>query len=71
MIETHIVRELRLGNSRVRIADNYCVRTDAETGTILKRAAGQAKRYSTERGEKEHEKQKSNDGNLDRSRSSS
>ena len=46
MVETpHIVKEFTIGNTKIRIADNYCQISPEETRAILDRIAVKAQRY--------------------------
>lgn len=45
MAEANIVRDFRIGNTRIRIADNCCRKTAAEVDDILRRIAQQAQRH--------------------------
>lgn len=39
MAEYHIVEDFKIGNTRIRIADDYCLKTEAETQKLLKEIA--------------------------------
>lgn len=45
MAEPHVVREFSIGNTKVKIADDYCVKTAEEVEQILSRIAEQAQRH--------------------------
>lgn len=45
MAEPHVVREFLIGNTKIRIADDYCVKTAEEVEQILSRIAEQAQRH--------------------------
>lgn len=45
MVEAHVVKDFSIGNTRIKIADDYCRRNAAEVEWILKRIAEQAQRY--------------------------
>lgn len=45
MAEAHVVRDFRIGNTRIRIADNYCRRAEAEIEHILLEIADRAKHH--------------------------
>lgn len=45
MTEANIVSDIRVGNTRIRIADDYCKKTAAEVDGILRRIAQQAQRH--------------------------
>ena len=44
MAGAHIVRDFSIGNTRIKIADNYCVRNADEVQRILRNIAEQAQR---------------------------
>lgn len=44
MTEGNIAREYCIGNTRIKIADDYCRKTTAEVDEILRRIAQQAQR---------------------------
>lgn len=44
MIEANIVRDFQIGNTRIKIADNYCKTTICEVERLLQRIAEQAQR---------------------------
>lgn len=44
MVAANVVRDFHIGNTRIRIADNYCKRTAGEVETLLQRIARQAQR---------------------------
>lgn len=44
MVGPNVVRDFQIGNTRVRIADNYCKKTASEVERILQRIASQAQR---------------------------
>lgn len=44
MVEANVVRDFHIGNTRIKIADNYCKKTTCEVQEILKRVAVQAQR---------------------------
>lgn len=44
MAGANIVRDFTIGNTRIKIADNYCKKTTCEVERILKRIAEQAQR---------------------------
>lgn len=37
--EPHIVHEMKIENTRIKFADNYCVKTNNDVKTILKNIA--------------------------------
>ena len=43
--EANIVSDVRIGNTRIKIADDYCKTTATEVNEILKRIAQQAQRH--------------------------
>lgn len=43
-IEANIVRDFEIGNTRIKIADNYCKKTACEVEQLLKRIATQMQR---------------------------
>lgn len=45
MVEAHVVKDFSIGNTRIKIADDYCRRNAAEVEWILKRIAEQAQRH--------------------------
>lgn len=45
MVEANIVRDYRIGNTRIKVADNYCKKSDDEIESILRRITQQAKRH--------------------------
>ena len=45
MAEANIVSDVRIGNTRIKIADDYCKMTATEVNEILKRIAQQAQRH--------------------------
>ena len=47
MAEPHVVREFSIGNTKIKIADDYCVKTAEEVEQILSRIAEQAQRHIT------------------------
>lgn len=44
MVGANVVRDFSIGNTRIRIADNYCRKTSCEVERILQRIAAQAQR---------------------------
>lgn len=44
MAGANVVRDFTIGNTRIKIADNYCKKTACEVEQILKRIAEQAQR---------------------------
>lgn len=44
MAGVNVVRDFHIGNTRIRIADNYCKRTVCEVERLLQRIATQAQR---------------------------
>lgn len=44
MVAANVVRDFRIGNTRIRIADNYCKKTASEVEMLLQRIAQQAQR---------------------------
>lgn len=44
MVGANVVRDFQIGNTRVRIADNYCKKTAGEVERVLQRIAEQAQR---------------------------
>ncbi len=47
MAESNILREKKIGNTRIRIAGDYCKKTEIEVEEILRRVAQQAQRNMT------------------------
>lgn len=45
MAEANVVSDFYIGNTRIKIADNYCKKTPEEVGRLLKRIAEQAQRH--------------------------
>lgn len=44
MVGANVVRDFTIGNTRIKIADNYCRKTASEVDRLLKRIAAQAQR---------------------------
>lgn len=44
MVGANVVRDFTIGNTRIKIADNYCKKTTREVDQLLKRIATQAQR---------------------------
>lgn len=44
MAGANVVRDFKIGNTRIKIADNYCKKTACEVEQILKRITEQAQR---------------------------
>lgn len=44
MVAANVVRDFHIGNTRIRIADNYCKKTASEVDWLLQRIAQQAQR---------------------------
>lgn len=44
MVEANVVSDFQIGNTRIKIADNYCRKTPEEVERLLKRIAAQAQR---------------------------
>lgn len=44
MVGANVVRDFKIGNTRIKIADNYCKKSACEVEQILKRIAEQAQR---------------------------
>lgn len=44
MVGANVVRDFQIGNTRIRIADNYCKKTACEVERLLERIARQAQR---------------------------
>jgi hypothetical protein len=44
MVEANIVKDFSIGNTRVKIADDYCKKTAGDVERILRRIAQQAQR---------------------------
>lgn len=44
MVGANVVRDFNIGNTRIRIADNYCRKTACEVERILQRIATRAQR---------------------------
>lgn len=44
MVEANIVRDFNIGNTRIKIADNYCKKTTSEVERILKDISERAQR---------------------------
>lgn len=44
MVGANVVRDFSIGNTRIRIADNYCKKTASEVGQILNDIAARAQR---------------------------
>lgn len=65
MAETNIVRDFRIGNTRIKIADDYCRKTAAEVDDILRRIAQQAQRHiSAAAGAGSNECERTNEANA-------
>lgn len=47
MAESNILREVKIGNTRIKIAGDYCEKTEIEVEEILQRIAKQAQRNMT------------------------
>lgn len=45
MVEANIVRDCQIGNTRIKIADNYCKKSQAEVEVIMRRITQQARRH--------------------------
>lgn len=45
MVEANIVRDYRIGNTRIKIADNYCKQTATEAESVVRRIAQQARQH--------------------------
>lgn len=45
MVGANVVSDFNIGNTRIRIADNYCRRTASDVERILQRIAAQAQRH--------------------------
>lgn len=45
MLEANIVRDFKIGNTRIKIADDYCRRSASEIEQLLNRAAAQAQAH--------------------------
>ena len=59
MVAANVVRDFQIGNTRIRIADNYCKKTACEVEQLLKRIAEQAQRqFNAAAAAKEYEQQK-------------
>lgn len=43
-LEAHVVRDFQIGNTGIKIADNYCKKTACEVERLLKHIAEQAQR---------------------------
>lgn len=58
MVGANVVRDFQIGNTRIRIADNYCKKTACEVEQLLKRIAEQAQRqFNAAVAAKEYEQQ--------------
>lgn len=44
MVGANVVRDFQIGNTRIKIADDYCKKTTCEVERLLKRIAEQAQR---------------------------
>lgn len=44
MVGANVVRDFQIGNTRIKIADNYCKKTACEVEQLLKRISEQAQR---------------------------
>lgn len=44
MVTANVVRDFNIGNTRIRIADNYCRNSADEVSRILRRISEQAQR---------------------------
>jgi hypothetical protein len=44
MVEANIVKDFSIGNTRIKIADDYCKKTARDVEQILQRIAQQAQR---------------------------
>lgn len=45
MAGAHVVRDFTIGNTRIKIADNYCKKTALEVEELLGQIAAQAQRH--------------------------
>lgn len=45
MVEAHVVKDFSIGNTRIKIADDYCRRNAGDVERILRRIAEQAQRH--------------------------
>lgn len=63
--ETNVVRDFRIGNTRIRIADDYCAQTEEEVERILKSIAERAQRHLINAAENygQREDQEASNGN--------
>ncbi len=65
MAEANIVRDFRIGNTRIMIADNYCRKTAAEVDDILHRIAQRAQRHiSAAAGAGKNERERTNEADT-------
>ena len=44
MVGANVVRDFQIGNTRIKLADDYCKKTTCEVERLLKRIAEQAQR---------------------------
>lgn len=44
MVGANVVRDFQIGNTRIKIADNYCKKTASEVEQLLRRISEQAQR---------------------------
>lgn len=44
MVGANVVRDFQIGNTRIKIADNYCKKTACEVEQLLRRISEQAQR---------------------------
>lgn len=44
MVGANVVRDFQIGNTRIKIADNYCKKTACEVEQLLKQIAERAQR---------------------------
>lgn len=43
--KAHVVKEFQIGNTRIQIADNYCIKTEEEAEQLLQELSEQVQRY--------------------------
>ena len=55
MAEANIVRDFTIGNTRIRIADDYCRKTQQEVDAILQNIARTVQRHMSAAEARSHE----------------
>jgi hypothetical protein len=65
-IEANIVRDFKIGNTRIKIADNYCKKTTCEVEQLLKQIAAQMQRqFNIAAATGKYEQQENKDVSVD------